>query len=127
MPAEPAAKAIIFDVEGTLIDCARETIACWHETLASLEIDAPADTLQLLSGLDGDDLVKTLAPDADDTTRRAIIKAQGKRYKRLSAFSPSGPHVGQLLERLRKNGRRLALATTLPRGAAFLRPDNALP
>ena len=45
MPAEPAAKAIIFDVEGTLIDCARETIACWHETLASFGIDAAADTL----------------------------------------------------------------------------------
>jgi HAD superfamily hydrolase (TIGR01509 family) len=116
MPAEPAAKAIIFDVEGTLIDCTRETIACWHETLASFGIDAPAEALQLLSGLDGNDLVKKLAPSADDAMRRAIIKAQGKRYKKdyLPLARPV-PHAGQLMESLRKNGWRLALATTCDR------------
>ena len=116
MPAEPTAKAIIFDVEGTLIDCAGETIACWYETLASFGIDARADALQLLSGLDGDDLVKKLAPNADDATRRAIIKAQRKRYKKdyLPLARPV-PHAGELMESLRKSGWRLALATTSDR------------
>jgi HAD superfamily hydrolase (TIGR01509 family) len=116
MPAEQAHKAIVFDVEGTLIDCTGNTIACWQATLARFGIDVDQPILQRLSGLDGEDMLTKLAPEADDALRKKIIKAQGQRYKNdYLPLARTVPHAGQLLESLRREGWRLALATTCDR------------
>jgi beta-phosphoglucomutase-like phosphatase (HAD superfamily) len=47
MAAEQVHKAIVFDVEGTLIDCTANTIACWQATLARFGIDVDQPVLQL--------------------------------------------------------------------------------
>ena len=49
--------AYIFDVEGTLIDCAPETLQCWHETLAGFGVPVPLAHLQRLSGMDSNDML----------------------------------------------------------------------
>src|ERR1700716_2707069 len=73
--------AYIFDVEGTLIDCVPEILRCWSETLASCGGSVRSMDLQRLSGMDGDEMLATLAPDLDEHARKDILTAQGERYR----------------------------------------------
>jgi phosphoglycolate phosphatase-like HAD superfamily hydrolase len=73
----------IFDVEGTLIDCARDILRCWSETLAAFGIAVPSADLQLMSGMDGDEMLAILVPRLDARARKKILTAQGERYRSI--------------------------------------------
>src|SRR5689334_12786880 len=76
-----AGSAFIFDVEGTLIDCVAHTIGCWQETLERAGLPVSRQRLQDLSGMDGDEMLRTLYPDMDERERKDIVTAQGERYR----------------------------------------------
>ena len=104
--------AYIFDVEGTLIDCAPQVLRCWHETLASFGVPMPMDSLQRLSGMDGDEMLATLVPSLDERARKKILTAQGERYRavylpQVRAF----PGVRAVFTAIKSQGDRIALAT----------------
>jgi phosphoglycolate phosphatase-like HAD superfamily hydrolase len=104
--------AYIFDVEGTLIDCAADVLQCWSETLAEFGVAAPAADLQSLSGMDGDEMLVTLAPSLDAHARKRILTAQGERYRahylpRVQAF----PGVRAVFTAIKSKGAHIALAT----------------
>ena len=65
--------AYIFDVEGTLIDCAPETLQCWHETLAAFGVPVPLAHLQRLSGMDSNDMLATLVPSLTESMKYAVV------------------------------------------------------
>jgi phosphoglycolate phosphatase-like HAD superfamily hydrolase len=102
----------IFDVEGTLIDCVPDILHCWSETLASFRIAVPSADLQLMSGMDGDEMLALLVPALDARARKKIVTAQGERYRkvylpRVRAFSG----VRALFSTIKARGGRIALAT----------------
>jgi phosphoglycolate phosphatase-like HAD superfamily hydrolase len=104
--------AYIFDVEGTLIDCAPETLQCWHETLAAFGVPVPLAHLQRLSGMDSNDMLATLVPSLDKKARKEIVSAESERYRadylpRVRAF----PGVRDLFSAIKAHGGRVALAT----------------
>lgn len=104
--------AYIFDVEGTLIDCAPETLQCWHETLAGFGVPVPLAHLQRLSGMDSNDMLATLVPSLDKKARKKIVTAESERYcadylPRVRAF----PGVRDLFSAIKAHGGRVALAT----------------
>ena len=104
--------AYIFDVEGTLVDCAPQTLQCWHETLASFGVPVPMVSLQRLSGMDGDEMLATLVPSLDESARKKILTAEGERYRavhlpRVRAF----PGVRAVFTAIKALGARIALAT----------------
>jgi phosphoglycolate phosphatase-like HAD superfamily hydrolase len=104
--------AYIFDVEGTLIDCVPDILKCWSETLAGFGVSVPAADLQLMSGMDGDEMLATLVPGLDEHARKKILTAQGERYRavylpRVRAF----PGVRAAFTAIKSRGRRIALAT----------------
>jgi phosphoglycolate phosphatase-like HAD superfamily hydrolase len=104
--------AYIFDVEGTLIDCAAETLRCWSETLAVFGVSVSSMDLQRLSGMDGDEMLAILAPDLDENARKDILKAEGERYRavylpRVRAF----PGVREVFTEIKSRSARIALAT----------------
>ena len=41
---------MIFDIEGTLIDCIPQNLRSWQETLSGFGLTVPLDVLQLYSG-----------------------------------------------------------------------------
>jgi beta-phosphoglucomutase-like phosphatase (HAD superfamily) len=71
----------IFDVEGTLIDCVPQTLKSLQEALERFGHQVPYGTLQLYSGLDGDQTLQLVAPHADESERKEILKAQGTIYE----------------------------------------------
>ena len=102
----------IFDVEGTLIDCVPQTLKSLQEALERFGRQAPYDTLQLYSGLDGDQTLQLVVPDADESERKSILKAQGTIYEQqylhgVEAFN--GVH--DVFRTLVQQGGRIALAT----------------
>jgi phosphoglycolate phosphatase-like HAD superfamily hydrolase len=104
--------AYIFDVEGTLIDCVAETLRSWGETLSSFGIPAPSEQLRLLSGMDGDEMVATLAPRLNKRARKEILTAQGERYR--SRYLPGVrpfPGLRKAFTAIKASGGRIALAT----------------
>ena len=104
--------AYIFDVEGTLIDCAPQTLRCWHETLAGFGLPAPMVSLQRLSGMDGNEMLATLVHSLDEGARKKILAAEGERYRavylpQVRAF----PGVRAVFTAIKSLGARIALAT----------------
>ena len=104
--------AYIFDVEGTLIDCVPDILKCWSETLAAFGVSVPTADLQLMSGMDGDEMLETLVPGLDEHARKKILTAQGERYRaaylpRVRAF----PGVRAVFTAIKSHGARIALAT----------------
>lgn len=104
--------AYIFDVEGTLIDCVAANLKCWDETLRSFGISAPSKQLRLLSGMDGNEMVATLAPTLDEQTRKRILSVQGERYRAhyLPGVRPFAD-VRKAFMAIKARGGRIALAT----------------
>ncbi len=102
----------IFDVEGTLIDCVASTLQCWNETLTAFGVPVSPADLQLLSGMDGDEMLATLAPDLDKPARKDILTAEGERYRavylpRVRAF----PGIRAVFTAIKAHGAPIALAT----------------
>jgi phosphoglycolate phosphatase-like HAD superfamily hydrolase len=104
--------AYIFDVEGTLIDCVAETLQCWRATLRDFGVPVSSADLQHLSGMDGDDMLSTLAPQLDEQARKKILTAEGERYRAayLARVRPF-PGVRALFSAIKSSGGRIALAT----------------
>ena len=104
--------AYIFDVEGTLIDCVAEILQCWSEILAVFGVSVPSAQLQLMSGMDGDEMLATLVPSLDQQARKNIIAAQGECYRAvyLPRVRPF-PGVRAVFTVIKSGGGRIALAT----------------
>jgi phosphoglycolate phosphatase-like HAD superfamily hydrolase len=105
-------RAFIFDVEGTLIDCVAANLKCWDETLTSFGIPASSEQLRLLSGMDGDDMLASLAPSLDKQARKKILTAEGERY-RAQYLRGVRPFSGlrKAFMAIKGDGGRIALAT----------------
>jgi phosphoglycolate phosphatase-like HAD superfamily hydrolase len=105
-------RGFIFDVEGTLVDSVPQNLCSLDEALRSFGYEIPKETLQLYSGLDGDQTLQLVLPDADESERQVILEAQGKIYedKYLADIAPF-PAVRDLFVALTRQGGRIALAT----------------
>jgi HAD superfamily hydrolase (TIGR01549 family) len=109
----PVPKSIIFDVEGTLIDCADHIIQSWNQTLARFGYDFSIAELHRYSDMDPDDMLRILLPDAGGDQKNDIKSEQSRHYR--ATFLPEVKAFAgarALLSSLRRSGRRIALATT---------------
>src|SRR5438270_4888542 len=102
----------IFDVEGTLIDCVPQTLSSLQDTLKDWGIQTPYETLQLYSGLDGDETLSIVAPQLNPQERKQLKQADGKRYEKfcLPDVKPF-PGVRELFQAVKSDGGFIALAT----------------
>jgi phosphoglycolate phosphatase-like HAD superfamily hydrolase len=106
------AEIFVFDVEGTLVDAMMPTLRCWRETLQVFGYDISLAELHELSGMDGDEMLTRLLPDAPKTVRKETIELQGKRFRAdFLTHIPAFPGVRALFGDLKQRGRRIALAT----------------
>jgi phosphoglycolate phosphatase-like HAD superfamily hydrolase len=111
-PAWTDAAVFIFDVEGTLVDAMMPTLRCWRETLQVFGYDISLAELHELSGMDGEEMLARLLPDATKPVRKEILELQGKRFRAdFLTHIPAFPGVRALFEELKQRGRRIALAT----------------
>jgi len=106
---------LIFDVEGTLIDCATQTITAWQEVLAEHGRHFTHQDLHRYSGMDGKMMLRRLLADSNDGLIETLVKEQGHRYSEkflpeVLPFSDTTTIVAALARH-----HRIALATSCNR------------
>lgn len=107
-------EAVIFDVDGTLVDSVDLHARAWQEALAVFGVDVPLDVVRGQIGKGGDQLLPVLVPAEILARIQAEIEAlRGSLWERayLPAVRPF-PAVRALFERLARDGKRLAIASS---------------
>jgi HAD superfamily hydrolase (TIGR01549 family) len=103
---------MIFDIEGTLIDCVPQNLRSWQETLSAFGLTVPLNVLQLYSGMDGDDMLRIIAPDKDKDFRKQALKAEGKNFEaRYLGSVRAFKNIRPLFEAIKREGGKIAIAT----------------
>lgn len=106
-------KAVLFDVDGTLIDSVDLHARAWQEALADFGYDVAFEAVRSQIGKGGDQLMPVFVPK-DDLERRGqeLETYRGDLFKRkyLPDVRPF-PKVRDLFERLRADGKAIVLAS----------------
>ncbi|MBY0524227.1 MAG: HAD family hydrolase [Gemmataceae bacterium] len=107
-------RAVILDVDGTLVDSNDAHARAWVEALAEHDNEVPFEKVRGLIGMGGDKLLPRVAEiDAESPTGKRI-GARRKvlfRERYLPHLTPT-PGAKQLIERMRRSGLRLAVASS---------------
>jgi len=107
-------KAIIFDVDGTLIDSVDQHARAWQDAFAEIGHEIALPELRGQIGKGGDQLMPVfLSPDELDKHGEALEKRRGEILKQryldtIEAF----PDVRALFERIRADGTKIILASS---------------
>jgi phosphoglycolate phosphatase-like HAD superfamily hydrolase len=108
-----ALHTIIFDVEGTLVDCVPHVLRSWQSILATAGRPVGLADLQRYSGMDGGDMLERLLPDLGRAEKKRLLEAHGKLY--CGDYLPlTRPFAGvrPLFVALKQQKYTLAIATS---------------
>jgi len=112
--AAPAIEAVIFDVDGTLIDSNDLHIDAWRDAFARYGKPIGYDELHAQIGKGGDQLMPVFLSTAElEKFGEALDRVRGEIF--VADYLPRAkpfPKVRELMERLKADGRRMALATS---------------
>jgi len=106
--------AMIFDVDGTLVDSNDAHARSWVETLQEAGLPSDFATVRRLIGVGGDKLlpqVTGVAPESERGKRILERRTEIFRDRYMSGLRPF-PGARQLLQALASDGFRLAVATS---------------
>lgn len=107
-------RAVILDVDGTLVDSNVRHARAWVEALAEVGVDVPLERVRNMIGMGGDKLLpKAVGLDPQRGPGKAAAERRSAIFRTrylpgLRAF----PATRELLERFRADGLQLAIATS---------------
>jgi beta-phosphoglucomutase-like phosphatase (HAD superfamily) len=110
-------KAIIFDIDGTLVDSVDLHARAWREAFRHFGREVEFEKVRHQIGKGGDQLMPVFFPREElERFGEEMEKFRGDIYKReyisrVRAF----PQVRELFERIRRDGKRIALASSAKR------------
>lgn len=106
-------RAVLFDIDGTLVDSNDLHVAAWAEAFAREGHVFEAQALHDQIGKGADMLVPTLLPGSDQATAERFGDAHGEIFaaKYLDRVRPFA-QARALLERVRASGRTVVLASS---------------
>ena len=114
----PVGRAVLFDVDGTLIDSNDAHTRAWVAALAEAGYDVPFATVRPLIGMGGDRVLPLVAPgsreDAEPGKTILARRAAIFRERELTALRPTRG-ARALLEAVRRRGGAVVIATSAKR------------
>jgi beta-phosphoglucomutase-like phosphatase (HAD superfamily) len=127
-------RAILLDLDGTLVDTVGTRIDAWLRTFADFGIPAERAAVAALIGSDGKHLAQEIGANAghgvSDELAEAIDQRAGEIYSDLNLDPQPLPGVGEFLDAVEVQGLPWAIATSSRRGQvgrsveALGRPDE---
>ena len=106
--------AVIFDVDGTLVDSNDAQARSWVDALKEFGYSVPYEKVRPLIGMGGDKVLpETIGVQKDSEKGKQISKRRSEIFKEkyLPNVQPF-PDAQKLLDRMRKQGLKLAIATS---------------
>src|SRR6187399_1306882 len=112
----PRAAALLFDLDGTLIDTVQTRIDAWVEVFAAERIPTTREALAPLMGIDGRRLVRQVAEAAgremSDEDAERIDRRCGEIYDRRNTSPVPLPGVREVVAAIARRGLRWSIATS---------------
>jgi HAD superfamily hydrolase (TIGR01549 family) len=106
--------AVLFDVDGTLVDSNNLHVHAWYRAFNEVGLDVEAWRIHRLIGTDGSTLVASLAEGANDDTRSRLKDLHSRYYRETAPLLRRLPGVCKLLEAVDELGLQIVLATSAP-------------
>jgi HAD superfamily hydrolase (TIGR01509 family) len=108
--------AMLFDLDGTLVDSAYQHVLAWHETFRDFRMDIPNWKIHRRIGMSGSFFLPVLLREIDRSTDPALIKRLEKRhlkyFLRRAMTIRILPGAQELLRRLTSLGVKWTIATS---------------
>lgn len=106
--------AVLFDVDGTLVDSNYLHVHAWTRAFREEKIDVEAWQIHRSIGMDGSHLVAQLSGDADDEVQERLKDRHSSLYKESAELIVRLSGARELLHHLADNGIRVVLASSAP-------------
>ena len=106
-------KAILFDIDGTLVDSNDQHVLAWEEVFEGMGASFDRQQIHDQIGKGTDMLVPTLLPGTDEDRQEALGDAHGDVFKRkyLDGVKPF-PGAHELLVHVHEAGQQVVLASS---------------
>ena len=103
--------AVVFDVDGTLVDTLDAHLESWLEVLNRFGYHPQLTELQALFGKHSVEWVRALVPPEDQEVGEKIIEAKDQAFFRRLGELPAFPGASELIRDLHAAGKRIAIAS----------------
>lgn len=114
MNTRSVSPAVLFDIDGTLVDSNYLHVHAWLEAFDEENLPVSAWRIHRCIGMDGTTLVRTLSGDAGQDVLDRLKDAHSRFYKENSALLEPLPGARDLLRRVAATGLQVVLATSAP-------------
>jgi HAD superfamily hydrolase (TIGR01509 family) len=106
-------KAVLFDIDGTLVDSNDMHVAAWQEAFAGIGAVFDDQVVHDQIGKGADMLLPALLPGLDDQARQLLAQAHGRIFKaRYLGKARPFPRAHDLLAHVHRQGQRVVLASS---------------
>jgi HAD superfamily hydrolase (TIGR01509 family) len=106
--------AVLFDVDGTLIDSNYLHVHAWYRAFTEAKVEVEAWRIHRSIGMDGSALLASLAEAADEDTRARLKDRHSRYYQETAPVLRRLPGARELLQAVDKLGLQIVLATSAP-------------
>ncbi|WP_307807468.1 HAD family hydrolase [Naasia sp. SYSU D00948] len=107
-------RAVLFDIDGTLVDSNYVHVDAWDRGLAEAGVPAPAWRIHRAIGMDSSRLLETLAEGAGEEVQSRAKQLHSEYYKQEADRLRPFAGAADLLRAIHDLGLRVVLATSAP-------------
>ena len=106
--------AVLFDVDGTLVDSNYLHVYAWQRAFADQRIDVETWRVHRSIGMDGSTLIRTLANNPADDVATQLEELHSRYYGEQTALLQPLHGARELIHRVAELGLQVVLATSAP-------------
>lgn len=111
---ESVRPAVLFDVDGTLVDSNYLHVHAWQRAFAEVGIEVETWRIHRSIGMDGSTLVRSLSGEAPESAQERLKDFHSQYYKETAPLLRTLPGARPLLQRVADLGLQVVLATSAP-------------